>query len=530
MSFASSPPHQLCIPLALIVAAAIFSTGCGSSGSMSSPTGPKLSGNTSVTAVLSSTANDQLSEFDMVLQSITMTSQSGNTVNLLPAAQGFEFIHVNGQVEPLTTVSIPQDIYTSATATIGYAQFTCLTLAPSGGLDSSTFAYGSTPNANVTVNLPSLITITGSSMGLSLDLLVSQSATYDSCYDSGGNDPYSITPTFNVTPVTFSSQPTNPQNGKVAELDGEITAIETTGNSFTLSISEGDALPRSVSINSGNNTLYQGVSGFAGLTVGTFVDMDATIQSSGLLATRVAVEDPSAVDVVVGSLLFVDTIEPALTVWGRDQQGSDYAASHVLGGQYFSFDSAVFQVSGQLTNLQNLPFVPVFNGSNMVAGQNLYLSSPQLIDTANPYTELRTITLMPQTINGTVVASSQAGNFTDYTVSLASYDLFPTLAVQQGQTILLDNPAQVEVYVDSNTQMLNTPPLAAGSTVRFYGLVFNDNGTLRMDCAQVNDGVDFSAQPSAAQQAHMEKGAVRQILRKGSGALQQSISVITRQP
>jgi hypothetical protein len=28
-----------------------------------------------------------------------------------------------------------------------------------------------------------------------------------------------------------------------------------------------------------------------------------------------------------------------------------------------------------------------------------------------------------------------------------------------------------------------------GSVVRFYGLVFNDNGMLRMDCAQVNDGV-----------------------------------------
>ena len=25
--------------------------------------------------------------------------------------------------------------------------------------------------------------------------------------------------------------------------------------------------------------------------------------------------------------------------------------------------------------------------------------------------------------------------------------------------------------------------------VRFYGLVFNDNGTLRMDCAQAMDGV-----------------------------------------
>lgn len=37
--------------------------------------------------------------------------------------------------------------------------------------------------------------------------------------------------------------------------------------------------------------------------------------------------------------------------------------------------------------------------------------------------------------------------------------------------------------------MLNSNPFAAGSVVRFYGLVFNDSGTLRMDCAQVNDGV-----------------------------------------
>ena len=27
------------------------------------------------------------------------------------------------------------------------------------------------------------------------------------------------------------------------------------------------------------------------------------------------------------------------------------------------------------------------------------------------------------------------------------------------------------------------------NVVRFYGLVFNDNGTLRMDCAEINDGV-----------------------------------------
>jgi hypothetical protein len=163
----------------------------------------------------------------------------------------------------------------------------------------------------------------------------------------------------------------------------------------------------------------------------------------------------------------------------------------------------------------------------MVAGQNLYLSSPRLTDTSNPYTELRTITLIPQTIDGTVVASSTTGNFTDYTMSIASYDLFPTLAVQQGQTTLLNDPSQVEVYVDSDTQLLNTQPLAAGSTLRFYGLVFNDNGTLRMDCAQVNDGVDFSAPPSAAQQESLGEGHV-QVRREGTSSLPRTISVTTR--
>jgi hypothetical protein len=100
-----------------------------------------------------------------------------------------------------------------------------------------------------------------------------------------------------------------------------------------------------------------------------------------------------------------------------------------------------------------------------------------------------TVTLIPQTIDGTVSGSSPTGNFTVYTVTLAGYDLFPQLAVQPGQTTLLANPNHVAVYVDSNTQMLNTRSLAAGSTLRFYGLVFNDNGTLRMDCGQISDGV-----------------------------------------
>jgi hypothetical protein len=136
------------------------------------------------------------------------------------------------------------------------------------------------------------------------------------------------------------------------------------------------------------------------------------------------------------------------------------------------------------------------------------------------------MTLMPQVIDGTVTASTQSGNFTDYTVSLAPYDLFPLLAVQPGQTTVENNPSQVEVYVDSNTQLLNTTnTLAEGSTLRFYGIVFNDGGTLRMDCAQVNDGVSFTPPPNA--NSHLRVGNVQTQKRASPGGLPEVNTTVT---
>lgn len=510
--------------LLLTVSLVGFNTACGGGGS-SGP--PPLSGVTQVTVAMSSTANDQLSDFDMVLNSLTLTSQSGKTVTLFSTPQGFEFTHLNGQLAPGFTVTVPQDIYASATATVGAAEFACVNYVPDYGLTSAYYAYGYTPNSDVTVNLASPMTITGSNMGLAINLQVLQSATLPSnCWDQGAV--WSINPTFDLSPFALSSQPTNSENGKVLALDGEIAAIS--GNKFTLAVTEADATADNVTVSTGNDTVYQGIGSFSALTVGTFVDMDGALQSdTSVSATRIAVEYPSAIDVVIGPITSVAASELALSIMGRDQQGSDFSDSYLIGGQFFSFDSAIFQISGQLTNLQSLPFVPSFTGSNMVAGQNVYLSSPALSDSSNPYTELDAITLIPQTINGTVTGSSVSGSFTDYSVSLAPYSLFPNLAVQPGQTTLLNNPSDVEVYVDSSTQLLNSQPLGEGGSFRFYGLVFNDNGTLRMDCAQVNDGVAETPQTSRLQKSYSQKGEA-EIRRTGNGPLQQTVTVIRRQP
>jgi len=446
---------------------------------------------TSVTMVLASDANDQLSEFDLQLQALSLANSSGKTVTLLAQSQGTEFVHVNGVAEPLLTLAVPQDIYTSASATVGGVQFTCLGLDASGSLVDSVSAYGYTPTAKVSVSLPQPILITGASMGLTLRLLVSRSASFSSCQgpENGSAYSYSITPTFTLSAFDLSNATASNASSQVRGFDGQVTAVDLATGSFQLLLPAYMSQPattQKILINGA--TVLQGLESLGGLTAGMFVDLDGAIQSDGSVhATRVAVADPAAVDVRRGPVLQISAATPVLMIDPRQAQGKDGRVST----ESYEFGSSSFRVSGQMSNVQRLPFAASFNATNMVPGQNVYLSSPQFVTTGGqPYfAAATTITLMPQTIDGTIFSSSTSGRFTVYGVMLSSYDLFPDLSTQAGQTTLLIQPNQVEVYVDGSTQMFNSTPVAVGSTLRFYGLVFNDQGALRMDCAQISDGV-----------------------------------------
>jgi hypothetical protein len=478
-------------PLALALVAAL-AAGCG--GSSGSGTGTTFSGNTAVVVLASSTANDQLFQFSFALKSLTLTSQSGKTVSLLASPVGEEFMHLNGRVEPLTTVSVPQGIYTSAAATITEAYPACAGQSPGTLLIDEALGGINGPTGG-SIEPAQQITVTGSAMGLVLDLLVSKTAPFNGGCSQSLTDAVAITPTFSLTPISIAAQPTNSANGKVVGIEGLISSVSADGSGFTAgalySDNEGNPVPTwQVSVN--GNTTFQGVGSAAGLAAGLPVDMDLVIEPDGsLLATRVAVYDTDAtsLNLAFGPPLSIfasggyQAVYPVMNVLQVEQGG--YLSS--LWGGYGDLNNATPQISGQLTNLQSLPFAATFNPANLVDGQNILFSThtPQ----PTPFEPVTTLTLLPQTIDGTVSAISSEGNFTTYTVTLAPYDLFPNLAVQAGQTTLLTNPNTVVVYADSNTQMLNSSAIGAGGVFRFYGLVFNDNGALRMDCAQINDGV-----------------------------------------
>jgi hypothetical protein len=495
------------LPTSAVALAASLVAGCGAA---ISPSGSVPAGNTTVTLIAASTANDQITQFTVYFDAITLTSRSGKTVSLLPGYEHDEFIHLNGKAEPLSTTSVPDDTYVSASATIGPESFTCFGGNASGMVLESDYAYGYTPDSHVAVNLPVPVTVSGVSMVLSLDLQASQSATWtaSACYSPLPGDKYLITPTFNL--VTAS-----PAQSAMSGLDGVVASVDEAGSSFSMTADGGpnpEVTTTGATVTSNgpvwqaittSSTVFQGIPSLSALKSGMLVDMDAALQSDGsVLARRIAVYDTADTNTAtlsasIGPIIGVydapkwmaDNNRGPVLLAADTEVAGDFAATYGgwIGEAGFSSEGAAFQTSGQLSNLQKLPFAASFNATNAAAGQWIAatFNGTELSDS----TPLTTVTLMPQTIDGTVTAVSSEGGFNTYTVSLAAYDLFPQLAVEADQITVLNDPATVTVYADSDTQMLNTAPITVGSVARFNGLIFNDSGTLRMDCAQITGGV-----------------------------------------
>jgi hypothetical protein len=107
--------------------------------------------------------------------------------------------------------------------------------------------------------------------------------------------------------------------------------------------------------------------------------------------------------------------------------------------------------------LQSHPQNPYPTGEGTTLKRTLYLLQKRTFSLASQY--------------GTILLSTLIGSFTDCTVSLASYDLFPMLAVQPGQTTVENNPSQVEVCVDSHAiAQLSAPCGSQQFPLLWFGL------------------------------------------------------------
>ncbi len=485
----------VCSAAALLLLALV--NACSSSGGAGggTPT-PFPPATTKVNLVFSSDANDQLAAFTAQIQSVTLADASGKTVTLYENPLSLEFMHLNGLGGPLATATVERGTYTSATVSVGATSFSCDFIDASGGLRNATFAYGYTPAGSVTVTLPQPISVDGDAMGIALRLLVSQSATASSCTANAptelGITAFSITPTFELTAVPATATLATEQYLSVREYSGKIevfdAAVGTGQLEIPAAVQELSNPSTQLPFTLGTDTVLQGVANTAALAPGMFVTLDGVLQANGSVrSTRIAVADPLALNVRRGPVILVPSSVPTVEMQPVQGQGADLIAV----AETFDVANASFHISGELSNLTELPFMPLFTAATVVPGQNIYVSAPRYLTNAGqPYlATATTITLMPQTIDGIVYGVTSSGNFTVYSIELGPQDLFASMAVQQGQTTLIAQPSQVQVYVDSNTQKFATAAPVVGAPARFYGLVFNDDGVLRMDAAAILDGL-----------------------------------------
>ena len=474
--------NKVSIGLLLILALLI---GCGGGSQVAPP--PVKAGTTNVMVVLTSTANDKLTQFKMGLTTISLNDSAGNSVSVfsqppvpIGSTQLTEFTRLNGAAQLLGTATVPQGTYTSATVKIAACQFA--TVAPaSGAVALSIDAEGlcGQGTGNTTVNLPSPIVISGANMVLALNLQIPQS------YAVTGNT-YTISPVFSLAPISISANPTNINNGKIIGVAVQIAAVNAGNNSFTAQTSDGI----SFTIKTSASTQFQGINGLPAIITGMLANLDGAIQADGtLLATRLEINSPAAVaeDLMI-------PLSPASPVGTAISQPVECfpgtGDTPVCISGFFASNTTAFHVSGEVSNLQDLPFTPVFNSSNFVLGQNVAVSSDSAT-LGRGGVQATDITLEPQTLNGIVTAVSTAGNFTVYTVSIAPYHAIP---VTQQETVVapfvsVPNPTTVTVYADGNTQLLQSGAIAPGSLLRFRGLLFTDSGVLRLDCEEILDGV-----------------------------------------
>jgi hypothetical protein len=457
--------------------------GCGSGGMINpGPPPPVLNGTTAVAILLSSTANDQLSSYILQIRSITLTNAAGKTAVLFPGLLGNEFIHGNSNPQLFWTVVVPQDIYTSAALTFTNPQFALIDTA----LHTSIFSILTQDQArSATVHLPSPLTISGNAMTLDLDLQVAQSFTLQNTMPFAT---FTITPVFDLTASSIAAPPTTSANGKIAGMLGRVASVNAGGNSLTVqNENEAEALFETLKTNTSSftvatnaNTVFQGVDSLTFLNPGMFLNLDAAMQSDGsLLATRIEVEDIAAPHKFIGPLTQIINLSNSIAVTKLQELGSDVSFAP-LSTLFFQLDgNTVFKTSGSFSRAQNLPFTPAFGSGSTALAQHVSVASAPIAKTGGQVNLATTVTLVPQTINGTISSVSSSGNFQIFSVALASYDPIPTISAV----------SSVVVYVAGNTEVLTTGPLTPGSVARFTGLLFNDNGTLRLVASEVNAGV-----------------------------------------
>ena len=451
--------------LAFALSIALSACSAGSSGSTPTPT---PAAKTVVQVNIGDSPSDWMLAFSMNISSMSLTGSNGSAT-VVSSSVPVEMMHLMGTMQPLNMVSAPQGTYTAASITIGSA--TVMYMDPT---TKSAVQKTITGPIKATVTFGSPVTVGSTPMAMGFDLDLSKSVTMD----SGGN--MTMNPVFHVTSgMQGSGNPMDPSNGGIQGMMGSVSSAS--GTSFSMTSMQA---AQSFTFATNSSTVFDGTS-MSGMGSGMLLMVDASLQADGtLMATKVQSMMASG-GVMGGGMITAVTGQPAtsLTIVMQNGVGSGMMSSAFAAGVTVDLNgSTTYEIDQDNMDMSSLPFTPMFDGSNIHAGQSVMpISSSGMMsggmgggmmggsNMAGTITATN-VELEPQGISGTVAAAITSGAQTSFTMTLPAGCAFTTLT---GAT-------SVTIYQQPKTMMSNGSSIASGSTVHAFGLMFYDNGQWKM--------------------------------------------------
>jgi uncharacterized protein DUF4382/uncharacterized protein DUF5666 len=253
-----------------LVGIAMLLAGCGATGATSTPPPPPSPSPTAsnLTVFAADAAADNVLAFKIDVTSVSVTDAAGKSTTLTTTPQSLELRHL--QLAPtlaLQAGNLPSGQYNSITLSLANPR---LAVFSAGTVTQVTNAQMA--SSTVSIPLTSFSLPAGSTQGLALDFDLLNSISTNT---AGG---YVITPVIHPASVSASTM-------ALVDTVGQISALPSSpAKSFDYQLSTGAATARVVT--DANTVFDSGITSFANLQVGQYVEVAGQFQSDGTFLAK----------------------------------------------------------------------------------------------------------------------------------------------------------------------------------------------------------------------------------------------------
>lgn len=393
---------------------------------------------------------------------MTPEDDNGTPVTVISSPTKVDFAALMDFFTVLSLANVPAGTYSKITLNLSNMQITVLDVTQNPPAPKP---IPTTPtSATVTVNIdPSLEVTAKGSVALNLDFVLRKSLQTQQGQLTGMVNPV----------IRATSRMASPGKGlgDDEDLEGLVQSVKTTGanplfiGSFVVKTASGNT----PTVNVTSNTRFDGISGLSALTPGTFVEVDASVDSNGIVARSVEAEEQEGEQLAayVGMITAV-TRDPntmsvtQFTLFVRRAHPEETACVPPKSNLTVNVSSFTeYKITAEGVNRAGL----AFDGSALGLGQSVVVHGPCKPPAPGPVTNPPTL----PTVNATSVflrLQTILGNFTSLLNGQSDdrtggFAFLPCGAVFGGEPITVFTFAETGfAEVSGLKELIATPTLA----------------------------------------------------------------------